>query len=116
YPFNWSRQVYFVVMAAILAFIIVLLFVYINLSGRVKKKQRAYDKKIAKLRKAYQAQKAAYGIPEEDTNIPSLVARSEVETREEAIKREIEEFAHQNPAMVAQLIKSWIREDGNGDG
>ena len=58
----------------------------------------------------------AYGIPEEDTNIPSLVARSEVETREEAIKREIEEFAHQNPAMVAQLIKSWIREEGNGDG
>lgn len=116
YPFNWSRQLYFVVMAAILAFIIVLLFVYINLSGKVKKKQRAYDKRIAKLRKAYQAQKMAYGIPEEDPNIPSLVARSEVETREEAIKREIEEFAHQNPAMVAQLIKSWIREEGNGDG
>lgn len=117
YPFNWSRQVYFVVMAVILALIIVMLFVYVNISGKAKKKRRAYEKHLAQLRKTYAEKSNPYNIDVEDANVASLVDRADVETREEAIRREIEEFAHQNPAMVAQLIKSWIREDdGDNDG
>lgn len=33
------------------------------------------------------------------------------ETRDEALKREIQDFSKNNPEIVAQLIRSWIRSD-----
>jgi len=50
-------------------------------------------------------------MTQEEINVASLIDNDVAETREEAVRREIEEFAHQNPAMVAQLIKSWLREE-----
>lgn len=33
------------------------------------------------------------------------------ETREEALKREIQDFSKHNPEIVAQLIRNWMRGD-----
>jgi flagellar biosynthesis/type III secretory pathway M-ring protein FliF/YscJ len=33
------------------------------------------------------------------------------ETREQALKRQIKEFSANNPEMVAQLLRIWIKED-----
>lgn len=109
YPFNWSRQIFFIVMASIMALIIVFLFLYINVSGKAKRKRRALEKyqmAVAKANHIAKEEKEA----EEQAEVMSLLER-ERETREEAIKREIEEFTSQNPAMVAQLIKGWIHEE-----
>ena len=109
YPFNWSRQIFFIVMACIMALIIVFLFLYINVSGKAKKKRRALDKYHMALAKASTVKKEQK-IAEEEAEVASLLEK-ERETREEAIKREIEEFTSQNPAMVAQLIKGWLHEE-----
>ena len=48
--------------------------------------------------------------PEEDFDLPSL-SDAVPETRDEALKREIREFSKDNPEIVAQLIRSWMRND-----
>ena len=37
------------------------------------------------------------------------------ETKEQALKKEIQEFCHTNPEIVAQLIKTWLRGDDADD-
>ncbi len=37
------------------------------------------------------------------------------ETKEQALKKEIQEFCHSNPEIVAQLIKTWLRGDDVND-
>lgn len=37
------------------------------------------------------------------------------ETKEQALKKEIQEFCHSNPEIVAQLIKTWLRGDDAND-
>lgn len=111
YPFNWTRQIFFIVMAAILALIIVFLFLYVNVSGKAKRKRRAIDRRMATISKAMSG--GTMTIEDEEANVTSLLDNDAAETREEAIRREIQEFASQNPAMVAQLIKSWLREESD---
>ncbi|MCL2077166.1 MAG: flagellar M-ring protein FliF [Oscillospiraceae bacterium] len=53
------------------------------------------------------------GKPEEEDEslkIQSLIGAGEGETREGLLKNEIREFAQTNPEIVAQLIRTWIRE------
>ena len=52
-------------------------------------------------------------MPEEEDEslkIQSLLGGNEGETREALLKNEIREFAKSNPDIVAQLIRTWIRE------
>ena len=48
-------------------------------------------------------------VPEStEFEIASLTEET-AETREEALKREIQDFSRNNPEIVAQLIRTWIR-------
>jgi len=46
----------------------------------------------------------------DEIKIQSLLGAGEGETRESLLKNEIREFAKTNPDIVAQLIRTWIRE------
>ncbi|MDR2532485.1 MAG: flagellar M-ring protein FliF [Oscillospiraceae bacterium] len=46
----------------------------------------------------------------EEIKIQSLLGAGEGETRDALLKNEIREFAKTNPDIVAQLIRTWIRE------
>ncbi|MCL2019917.1 MAG: hypothetical protein FWG70_09195 [Oscillospiraceae bacterium] len=46
----------------------------------------------------------------DEIKIQSLLGAGEGETREALLKNEIREFAKTNPDIVAQLIRTWIRE------
>jgi len=49
--------------------------------------------------------------------IDRLIAEAaQVETKEAAVRREIGEFAQNSPEIVAQLLKSWIREEADNNG
>ena len=43
--------------------------------------------------------------------VPSLLDSGE-ETKETVIRREISEFAKNSPDIVAQLLKNWMKEEG----
>ncbi len=52
-----------------------------------------------------------YDEPPEDFEIRSLTEDDGEETREAILKREIREFSKTNPEIVAQLIRTWMRND-----
>lgn len=48
----------------------------------------------------------------QDFNIASLTEAANQDTRETVLKREIGEFAKSSPEIAAQLIRTWLREEG----
>ena len=98
--------------------IILFTFVYVSVSGKAKKKRRFIE------RQAYLAAQAAgesgevqghfnnKNHPEgEDYQLESLMNGEAKETKQAAVRREIADFAHSSPEIVAQLLKSWLREE-----
>ena len=53
---------------------------------------------------------AEMDLDDADSEIISLT-EEQPETRDEALKREIRDFSQNNPEIVAQLIRNWIRGD-----
>jgi flagellar M-ring protein FliF len=47
-------------------------------------------------------------------NIPGQIVLNE--TREQALKRQITEFSGGNPEIVAQLLRTWLKEDEDNGG
>ena len=47
-------------------------------------------------------------------NLPGEIVLSE--TREQGLKKQIKEFSSNNPDIVAQLIRTWIKEDDENNG
>lgn len=120
YPFGWSREVYLIVMALIVALIILFLFLYVSVSAKARRK-RNFLRKQAYLaaQKAGEEGKTegffnADGT-EDDTHVQSLT-EEKAETEEEAVRREIGEFAQTSPEIVAQLLKNWLREEEDKNG
>ena len=120
FPFGWSRNQFFIFIAVLLILIIVFMAMYLSVSKAAKRKRRAIDRKI------YAAAQLAgesgqvdgffnAGTGEGQKPIPAEVASlndaNVIETKETAVRREIGEFAHASPEIVAQLLKSWLRED-----
>ncbi len=51
------------------------------------------------------------GMADEGEFEVASLSEDTTETRDEALKREIQDFSKNNPEIVAQLIRSWIRSD-----
>ena len=118
YPFGWSRQVYLIVMALDVAMIILFTFVYVSVSGKAKKKRRFIEKQTYLVAQAAGESGEVQGHfnnkkhPEgEDYELESLMNGEAKETKQAAVRREIADFAHSSPEIVAQLLKSWLREE-----
>ena len=102
--------------------LIVLLILALTASGS-KKKRRTQTRRLAAAAAANgpavvhepggelaAAITSAPQTHDEDFELPSL-NEGVPETRDEALKREIREFSKENPEIVAQLIRSWMRTE-----
>ncbi len=106
-----------VLVGAILLILLIALFVVMAIiSGNAKKQRKEFEKQIIET-------SGLVGIdgeepvdmfiltdPETGIEVPSLTDE-QIETKEVVIRREITEFASHSPEIVAQLLKSWIKNE-----
>lgn len=117
YMFGLTFDQLILVGAIVLILIIVVLIVLTIVSNNAKKKRKAFEKQIIE-----QSGLVADGEEPVDTftftdmdtpvEVPSLTD-DQFETKEVIIRREISEFAKYSPEIVAQLLKSWMKEEDN---
>jgi len=109
-PFR-NALIYIIIALGVL--LIVLLVLALNTSGSKKKRQIRYrgtapaaDGLGGYLKDdSYQAPP----MEQESFDLPSLL--DENETKDVVLKREIKEFSKSNPEIIAQLIRTWLREE-----
>lgn len=106
-----------VLVGAILLILLIALFVIMAiLSGNAKKKRKEFEKQIIETSGLVGADGEepvdmfVLTDPETGIEVPSLTDE-QVETKEVVIRREITEFANHSPEIVAQLLKSWIKNE-----
>lgn len=108
-----------IIIGAVLLILIIIIFVIMAiLSGNAKKKRKAFEKQVIET--------SGFALPEgeeavdtftfneagEPVEVPSLTD-DQMETKEVVIRREISEFAKYSPEIVAQLLKNWMKEEGD---
>ena len=86
--------------------LVLLLIIILIISGVIRKKRK---KKMKRL----EAQLLIEKRKQEQANEIHKLSEAKAETKEEAIRREIGEFAENSPEVAAQLLKSILREDGD---
>lgn len=106
-----------VLVGAILLILLIVLFVVMAIiSGNAKKQRKEFEKQIIET-------SGLVGVdgeepvdmfvltdPDTGVEVPSLTDE-QIETKEVVIRREITEFASHSPEIVAQLLKSWIKNE-----
>ena len=96
-------------------FVLMLLIIAILAGNSKKKKARARERAAAAAAAAAEAQAAqlAYEpVPqEEDEFVVQKLDEYNSESKGALLRKEIKEFSHTNPDVVAQLIRSLLRED-----
>ena len=106
-----------VLVGAILLILLIAHFVVMAIiSGNAKKQRKEFEKQIIET-------SGLVGIdgeepvdmfiltdPETGIEVPSLTDE-QIETKEVVIRREFTEFASHSPEIVAQLLKSWIKNE-----
>lgn len=116
YLFGLTFDQLILVGAIVLILILVILIVMAILSSNAKKKRREFEKQII--------EKSGLVSPDgeepvdtftfsdavEPIEVPSLTD-DQIETKEVVIRREISEFAKFSPEIVAQLLRSWMKEE-----
>ncbi|MBQ5318944.1 MAG: flagellar M-ring protein FliF [Oscillospiraceae bacterium] len=102
--------------AIVLILILVILIVMAILSSNSKKKRKEFEKRII--------ESSGLVVPDgeepvdtftfsdagDPVEVPSLTD-DQIETKEVVIRREISEFAKFSPEIVAQLLRSWMKEE-----
>ena len=111
--FGFTLDQLLLIAGIVFVFIIILIIVFLILTRKSRKKKKAL--------KAMKKKKLAMGagnmgeMGEGEEHLPidiKKLSEPPPETKEAAIRREIGEFAESSPEIAAQLLKSWIREDG----
>ncbi len=95
------------------AFILLLaLAVFLTLRSGRKKKAAQMSAQHRQQQRAQQAGKPGQAGSQQEGAKPEAPGEIVLtETREQGIKRQVKEFASANPEMVAQLIRTWMKED-----
>lgn len=127
---NMNNAILLSVIIVLGVVLIVLLFLALSASGSKKKKRysHAMGKGTAKARPEFVATGAEGEPMKQETTTSPAAARNAIEvvqqdfelhslsddvpeTRDGALKREIRDFSKQNPEIVAQLLRTWMRGD-----
>lgn len=105
-----------ILVGAIVLIILLILFIALAiLSNNAKKQRRAFEQQVLEansleLEGGEPVDVFTFGETGDAIEVPSLTD-DQVETKEVVIRREISEFAKQSPEIVAQLLKTWMKED-----
>lgn len=98
--------------AILIAALLIIIIITAILLRSSKKKKKANKKQIAMARAAgASGQLDGYFNNQEHIEIAKISAQGP-DTKEAAIRREIGDFAKSSPDIAAQLLKSWLREEG----
>lgn len=103
--FGLSMQEFIIYAVAIIALLFIILLTVAILIRKSKKK------KAKMLAMATASETQAETEPIEPIDIKKL-SDAQPDTKEAMIRREIGDFAKNSPEIAAQLLKSWLREDG----
>lgn len=91
--------------------LILLIFLLVSRKSRKKKRARRKAQEEAE-RAASDAASAFFNIPEPvGYSIPSLTEAAGQDSKETALKREIADFSKTSPEIVAQIIRSMLKEE-----
>ena len=117
YLFGLTFDQLILVGAIVLIILLVLFIALAILSSNAKKKRKAFEQQILEshsleLEDGEPVDVFTFGESGEAIEIPSLTD-DQIETKEVVIRREISEFAKQSPEIVAQLLKTWMKEEEN---
>lgn len=118
-PFGWNRQTFILFISALIVLIFVFLFLYVMVANRARKKRAALDRAILEAAQAAGESGQVdgfFGKTDDGAPIISLTEAAQAETKETAVRREIGEFAKNSPEIVAQLLRSWLREEAQPSG
>lgn len=124
YPFNMTQMQFYMIMTVLLILIIMFSIMYVSVSKKARRKRRSLEQAI------YEAAQAAgeqgmvrgyfhadgFGAPGAEEDVQSLNDNTNNESHEEAVRREIGEFADTSPDIVASLIHSMLVEDEENNG
>ncbi len=118
YPFGWTQSQFFAFVAVLIVLIIIFMALYLSVSKRARRKRRAIEREImaAAQLAGENGQVDGFFNAGEKVEVASLTENATVETKESAVRREISEFAKNSPEIVAQLLKSWLREEADNNG
>lgn len=102
----------------LLLILLVLIIVGVALGSSSKKKRRSFEKTLLEKHAPADGEPLVdtFYILGEDgetpTEIPSLTEESEEESKEAIIRKELSDFARHSPEIVAQLLRNWLRDEG----
>ncbi len=119
-----TRNTLIFIIIALGVLLLVLLIIALVASGSSKKRAKARREGVAMssaLRPGVGGdypdneedgmRRRSYEEAQEDIEIQSLTNTDGADSREELLKKEIREFSKTNPEIVAQLIRTWMRND-----
>ena len=118
YLFGLTFNQLILVGAIVLILILVILIIMAVLSGNAKKKRKAFEQQIIETSGlvAVDGEEPVdtftFSEAGEPVEVPSLTD-DQIETKEVVIRREISDFAKYSPEIVAQLLKNWMKEEGD---
>ncbi len=117
YLFGLTFDQLILVGAIVLILLLIIFIVLAIVSRNASKKRKAFEKQViessvlaADTENGEPADTFIFGENGEPIEVPSLTDE-QIETKEVVIRREISEFAKQSPEIVAQLLKTWIKEE-----
>lgn len=106
--------------AILLGILLILIIILASLSSRNKKKRMRFEKTLLEKHGPADGEPLVDsfytlgGENEAPVEIVSLTDDSGVETKEVLIRRELSEFARHSPEIVAQLLRSWLKDEDEG--
>lgn len=116
-----SESMVLIAVIIILGVVLIILLILALRAPGARKKRRPVNRLVAVPAAAGAGAEGGGGIGAQDDEYQNIVkiddsefeltslSEEQPETRDEALKREIQDFSKNNPEIVAQLIRSWIR-------
>ncbi len=106
--------------AILLGILLILIIILASLGSRNKKKRMRFEKTLLEKHGPADGEPLVDsfytlgGENEAPVEIVSLTDDGGVETKEVLIRRELSEFARHSPEIVAQLLRSWMKDEDEG--
>ena len=116
YLFGLTLNQLIIAAAALLVLLMVLIVALVIGSKNAKKKRRKFEQQVIKASKLADKEDEmpvdtfTSSLDANNIEIQSLMDDT-IDTKEKVVKREIGDFAKHSPDIVAQLLKSWMREE-----
>ncbi|MGN0665175.1 MAG: flagellar basal-body MS-ring/collar protein FliF [Huintestinicola sp.] len=118
YLFGLSLSQLVILGAILLGILLILILVLVSLTSKAKKKRKKFESTILEAQGYKEGEELTDSFfvlggdaenPADDT--PSLLGANPIDSKEAIIRKELTEFSHFSPDIVAQLLRVWLKEE-----